>query len=103
MGGTFHHDTLSGSMTAETRVTVADTLVTDPAPAALERAVLVVYSATDGGASTRVVEIDDDGQLTVGRSRTASIHVESEKVSRIHARFTRRGATVTVEDTGSRN
>jgi DNA-binding NtrC family response regulator len=90
----------------ETRVTAADTpAATDGpgAPAPSDRAVLVVYAGAGSEASTRVVEIPDDTQLTIGRSRTANIHVESERVSRIHARFTRHGASLIVEDTGSRN
>jgi DNA-binding NtrC family response regulator len=79
----------------------------DPLPAGWQtsaRAVLVVYAGdTRGGASTRVVEIPDGTQLTVGRAKDATIVVDSDRVSRIHARITRRGNDVTIEDAGSRN
>jgi DNA-binding NtrC family response regulator/pSer/pThr/pTyr-binding forkhead associated (FHA) protein len=62
--------------------------------------VLFVYGAD---ANTQVVEVPDGAQLTVGRSRHATVRVESERVSRIHAKITRRGNTILVEDAGSRN
>jgi DNA-binding NtrC family response regulator len=86
-------------MSSETKLTAADTRTVEPVGRA--RAVLVVYS---GGESTsRVVEVPDGAQLTVGRARTATIVVDSERVSRIHARILRKGAEISVEDAGSRN
>jgi two-component system response regulator AtoC len=67
---------------------------------ATERAYLIVDA---GGDRTRVVELDDGGEVTFGRSRAATIVVDHEKVSRMHARVTRRGAHIAVEDLGSRN
>jgi len=72
-----------------------------------ERVTLVVYN-TDGegdgaAASTQVLYLADGAHLLFGRSRAANVQIESERVSRLHAQFRRRGAVVTVEDAGSRN
>lgn len=90
-------------MSYETKLTSADTLAAaghERAARAAPRAVLVVYGLD---ATTRVIEVPDGAQLTFGRSRNATVHVESERVSRIHARVTRRGDVLAVEDAGSRN
>jgi two-component system, NtrC family, response regulator AtoC len=90
-------------MSYETKLTSADTLAAaghERAARAAPRAVLVVYGPD---ATTRVIEVPDGAQLTFGRSRNATVHVESERVSRIHARVTRRGDVLAVEDAGSRN
>jgi DNA-binding NtrC family response regulator/pSer/pThr/pTyr-binding forkhead associated (FHA) protein len=70
-----------------------------------ERVTLVVYAdAGDGNApSTQVLDLPDGAHLLFGRSRTANVQIESDRVSRLHAQFRRRGTTVTVEDAGSRN
>src|SRR5215468_5493922 len=70
-----------------------------------ERVTLVVYEGAGDGpaASTRVLDLPDGGHLLFGRSRTANVQIESDRVSRLHAQFKRRGAVVTVEDAGSRN
>ena len=67
---------------------------------ASERAYLIVDT---GGDRTRVIPLPEGAEVTVGRSRTATIQVDHEKVSRLHARVLRRGAQITVEDLGSRN
>jgi len=64
-----------------------------------ERVSLVIYD----GESTQVLELLDGAKLLFGRSRTANVHIDSERVSRLHAQFVRRGSVVTVEDAGSRN
>jgi len=90
-------------MSYETKLTSADTLAAagrDRAARTAPRAVLVVYGED---ATTRVVEVPDGAELTFGRSRNATVHIESERVSRIHAKVTRRGAALAVEDAGSRN
>ncbi len=89
-------------MSDETQLTSAETVgaAGERAARAAPRAVLVVYGEDD---TTRVVEVPDGAQLTFGRSRNATVHIESERVSRIHARVTRRGDALTVEDAGSRN
>ncbi|HEY1548421.1 MAG TPA: sigma 54-interacting transcriptional regulator, partial [Kofleriaceae bacterium] len=63
-------------------------------------AFLVVHVEGEG---SRVVELPDGVDVTFGRSRGATVHVESEKVSRMHARIRRAGERVEVEDLGSRN
>ncbi|HEU4731307.1 MAG TPA: FHA domain-containing protein, partial [Kofleriaceae bacterium] len=68
-----------------------------------ERVTLVVYEDDGAGASTRVLDLADGAHLLFGRSRTANVQIESDRVSRLHAQFRRRGQAVTVEDTGSRN
>jgi two-component system, NtrC family, response regulator AtoC len=70
-----------------------------------ERVTLVVYEGAGDApaASTRVLDLADGAHLLFGRSRTANVQIESDRVSRLHAQFRRRGATVTVEDAGSRN
>jgi DNA-binding NtrC family response regulator/pSer/pThr/pTyr-binding forkhead associated (FHA) protein len=70
-----------------------------------ERVTLVVYEdGGDGaGASTRVIDLADGAHLLFGRARTAHVQIDSDRVSRLHAQFRRRGAAVTVEDAGSRN
>jgi DNA-binding NtrC family response regulator/pSer/pThr/pTyr-binding forkhead associated (FHA) protein len=68
-----------------------------------ERVTLVVYQGDGDGASTESRDLPDGGHLLFGRSRTANVQIESDRVSRLHAQFRRRGAIVTVEDAGSRN
>src|SRR5687767_5140311 len=50
-----------------------------------------------------VVDLPDGGEVTIGRSRAATIFVDHDKVSRIHARFRRQGDRLDVEDLESRN
>ena len=61
----------------------------------------VVIHVEDGG--SRVIELTAGVDVTFGRSRSATVHVESEKVSRLHARLRRTGDVIEVEDLGSRN
>ena len=68
-----------------------------------DRTALVVYEGDGSGATSRVVELQEGAQFTIGRSRTADLRVDSERVSRIHAKFERRGGDLFVEDVGSRN
>jgi len=91
----------SAEMSFETRQTAAHTGAAEPD--ASERAVLVVYEGDGDATTTRVIEIADGAQLTIGRVRSANIHVDSERASRIHARISRRGPQLTIEDAGSRN
>ena len=88
-------------MSVETRVTVADTR--SAGTDSEDRAVLVVYQGEGDEARTRMIELPDGAQLTVGRAHHAIIQVDSERVSRIHARVLRRGDELSVEDMGSRN
>jgi DNA-binding NtrC family response regulator len=53
--------------------------------------------------AARVVALHDGDDVIVGRGSEAGLRVDSADVSRAHAVFRRRGATVQVEDLGSRN
>jgi DNA-binding NtrC family response regulator/pSer/pThr/pTyr-binding forkhead associated (FHA) protein len=84
------------------------TTIGDVAPLGLrddeaERVTLVVYEGDGDAASTRILDLADGGHLLFGRSRTANVQIESDRVSRLHAQFKRNGPVVTVEDVGSRN
>src|SRR4051812_18949026 len=74
----------------------ATELATPPAP----RAFLVI-TIDDGG--SRVIDLPEGVDVTFGRSRGATITLDSEKVSRMHARVRRIGDVIDVEDLGSRN
>jgi DNA-binding NtrC family response regulator len=63
----------------------------------------LVIHVEDGDRGSRVVDLPDGIDVTFGRSRGATVHVESEKVSRMHARIRRTGDAIEVEDLGSRN
>ncbi len=52
---------------------------------------------------SRVIELPDATDVTFGRSRGATVTVDHEKVSRMHARVRREGDAIEVEDLGSRN
>jgi DNA-binding NtrC family response regulator len=83
--------------------TVADpTLLAD---ARQTRAMLAVYLEGDGdeGSRTRILTLADGAEVSFGRTRAATVHVDSERVSRMHARIVRVGDVLTVEDLGSRN
>jgi two-component system response regulator AtoC len=66
------------------------------------RAFLVIH-VEGGDRSSRVIDLPDGVDVTFGRTRSATVHVESEKVSRMHARVRRTGEVIEVEDLGSRN
>ncbi len=53
--------------------------------------------------SSRLVELPDGAEVTFGRSRAATVMVDHDSVSRLHARIRRRGDDIEVEDLGSRN
>jgi two-component system, NtrC family, response regulator AtoC len=88
--------------------TVADpTALAADRTAGGERAVLAVYLGAGPGGEvderSRLVPLADGVEVSFGRTRAATIHVDSERVSRLHARLTRRGGEIVVEDLGSRN
>jgi len=83
--------------------TIADATVADDGTVVRDQTQLVVYFERDDASRTRMVELPDGAEVTFGRSRAATVQVNSEKVSRNHARIARRGASITVEDLGSRN
>src|SRR5262249_44747865 len=53
--------------------------------------------------ASRVVDLPDAVDVTFGRSRAATVHLDHEKVSRMHARIRRTGDAIEIEDLGSRN
>ncbi|MDB4953614.1 MAG: Sigma-54 dependent response regulator [Myxococcales bacterium] len=63
----------------------------------------LVIHIEDTDRSSRVIELPDGIDVTFGRSRQATVNVESEKVSRMHTKVRRTGDVITVEDLGSRN
>ena len=61
---------------------------------------LVVY----GGERSRVIDLPDGTEVTIGRSRGATVSVPSdERLSREHAKIRRDGEQIAVEDLESRN
>ncbi len=61
---------------------------------------LVVY----GGERSRVIDLPDGTEVTVGRSRGATVSLPTdERLSRVHAKIRRDGERVAVEDLESRN
>jgi DNA-binding NtrC family response regulator len=65
--------------------------------------VLIVYGDVGTGTRSRVVDVPDAAEVVFGRSRRCTVHIDSEAVSRSHAKLTRRGKSYVVEDLGSRN
>ncbi|HUJ63698.1 MAG TPA: sigma 54-interacting transcriptional regulator, partial [Kofleriaceae bacterium] len=57
----------------------------------------------EGEPHSRVVDLHDGVDVTFGRSRGATIFVDADSVSRMHARLVRTGDVVELEDLGSRN
>jgi transcriptional regulator with GAF, ATPase, and Fis domain len=57
--------------------------------------------AVEGPLRGRTFDIDDGA--TVGRSPSCAVRIEGRHISRIHARFVRRGAGFAILDSGSRN
>ena len=79
--------------------TLLESLVDTRRRDAASRMSLVVYF----GEEVEVVELEPDAGLVFGRSEPADIVIPAHKISRRHARFTRRAAGVEVEDLGSTN
>ena len=75
--------------------------VTEMAVPTGPRATLVIHLGTEEG--SRVIDLPEAVDVTFGRSRGATITLDHEKVSRMHARIRRTGDTIEVEDLGSRN
>jgi len=68
-----------------------------------QRMFLVVHVDGPDPRTSWVVELPEGGEITFGRSRGATIVVDHDKVSRLHARIKRTATAITVEDLGSRN
>jgi two-component system, NtrC family, response regulator AtoC len=63
------------------------------------RAFLVVYH----GQRTRIVDVREGQEVTFGRSRQATVEIEDQSVSRLHAAVVRREGCLHARDLGSRN
>src|ERR1700759_2272893 len=90
------HDSYKPMGTEPQTLAGATELSAPPAP----RAFLVI-TIDDGG--SRVVDLHEGVDVTFGRSRGATITLDSEKGSRMHARVRRTGDVIEVQDLGSRN
>jgi transcriptional regulator with PAS, ATPase and Fis domain len=73
----------------------------DATPKRPEAYFLIVRS--EDGAATRVLEVAIGDSITVGRSPSATVYVDSPRVSREHARIERRHEGLVIRDLGSRN
>src|SRR6185503_13305719 len=74
-----------------------------PLPPAQHDTWYLVLAQTVGEASSRVISLADGGEVVFGRGSNAQVRIDHDAVSRRHAIVRRKGATVTVEDLGSRN
>ena len=83
--------------------TAADPTALAVEPTPRDRTLVAVYPGPEMGGGTRIVQLPEGAEVTFGRSRAATVPIDSERVSRLHARIARRGGRVTVEDLGSRN
>ena len=83
--------------------TVADSSVFDSGQPSGDRTMLAVYLGAELGGGTRIIPLGDGAEVSFGRTRVSTVPLDSERVSRLHARISRTGARVMVEDLGSRN
>jgi len=90
------HDSYKAMATELQTLAGATELSAPPSP----RAFLVI-TIDDGG--SRVIDLPEGVDVTFGRSRGATVTLDSEKVSRMHARVRRTSDAIEVEDLGSRN
>ena len=81
--------------------TIADPTVLESDRLAASR--LVIYIEQDGHLESQTVRLPDGVDVTIGRSRSCTVHVDSERISRRHASIRRDGERVVVTDLGSRN
>lgn len=80
--------------TAQIRISQLPT----PKRAPRQHPYLIVY---EGDGAGRMVPVEDE--ITIGRSREASLSITGEGVSRLHARLVRDGDETLIEDLGSTN
>ena len=66
------------------------------------RAFLVVH-VDEPGRPSWVIDLAEGGEVSFGRSRGATVVVDHEKVSRLHARVWRNGDRIHIEDLESKN
>jgi two-component system, NtrC family, response regulator AtoC len=65
------------------------------------RAFLAIHIESDD--RSRIIELPLETDVSFGRSRGATVVVDHEKISRMHARVRRRADSIEIEDLGSRN
>jgi transcriptional regulator with PAS, ATPase and Fis domain len=80
-------------------VTVTDVLVDVPGPLPV-RVYLVVFAKEGPG---HVLDLEDGGEVSFGRTPGATIVIDDPRISRKHATIRRVGGDVLVRDLGSRN
>ena len=64
-----------------------------------DRAYLIVLAGADVGKMFKL----DEGETVIGRSHKATIRLDDDSISRLHAKFLLTGFSVTCEDLGSSN
>ena len=62
-----------------------------------------IYLVARVAERTEVIELHDDGEVTIGRAPDSTLAVDEARVSRNHARIWRRGNAFGIDDLGSRN
>jgi DNA-binding NtrC family response regulator/pSer/pThr/pTyr-binding forkhead associated (FHA) protein len=77
-----------------------DALVDPPEP---RQDTWYLVLAQPGGESSRVIPVADGAEVVFGRQAGSQVLIDHDAVSRRHAMVRRRGATMIVEDLGSRN
>jgi two-component system, NtrC family, response regulator AtoC len=75
----------------------------DPGSADENGGHLRAYLIVRESAGSRVIDVDEGADITVGRSSEATIRLDDPKASRVHARFVRRRGILELVDLGSRN
>jgi DNA-binding NtrC family response regulator len=61
------------------------------------------YLVVREGERSQVIDVDEGDEIVLGRSSSATVHIEDAKASREHARMWRRGGELHLVDLGSRN
>ncbi len=87
----------------DTKLTEAGSQAPARAAAEASRVTLVIYNDEARPPTTTVIALANQAELSIGRSRSAGVMIDSERVSRIHATFARNDLEITVADAGSRN
>jgi DNA-binding NtrC family response regulator len=88
-------------MTTSSQITVDGTAASAPIARPPARIFLAISGAPEQPA--RLLPIEDGQEVTFGRSRAATVSLDHEKVSRLHARLRREGDALALEDLGSKN
>lgn len=92
------------SVTAADRTKADPTrLVNEDEEGANGRAVLLVYADVGTGQRTKIVELPDGSDVSFGRSRKSTVHIDTDGVSRSHCILKRRDTSFQIEDLNSRN